>query len=148
MPTTPQPIRLAAPRIAQLQALAVHYGLPSMASVVAHLINKEIAAGAILDNVPGIEITRHGDEIAIAFGDDIPARLSLAVAEALATTLEDVASGGSGVVNMSAPFSFSVLRRGSAGVNVKVPFGAGEGHTMSADIAHDLARVIRKAVAA
>lgn len=148
MPTTPQPIRLAAPRIAQLQALAVHYGLPSMASVVAHMINKEITAGAILDNVPGIEITRHGDEIAIAFGDDIPARLPLPGADALAATLEDVASGGSGIVNMSKPFSFSVARRGSAGINVRVPFNSGDGHTMSADIAVDLARVIRKAVAA
>lgn len=154
MSSAPVAIKLPGIRLNQLRQIADARNLPTMSAAVTYMIRQQIAAGVIPDTIPGISVERHEDEkgqvgVSIAFEDATPTFLPVEGALKLADVLEGVVSGSTSIVGGSRYYTwFSVMKRGAVGVSVKIPFTAGEGYPMANDIAIDLARVIRKAVAA
>lgn len=142
MPNDVTMLRLPPRRFGQLKAISAALNLP-LSDTIGHLIRREIAAGTIPDHIPGIVIARVDRGVSITVDEHPPAIYGAQEARELATTIREVAAGGSGVVNMQR--RFAVYRKGS-GIKLSLPFPGPE-TAFPADIVRDIATLIEKAAA-
>lgn len=134
-------VRIPPRRLEQLRAIARVLGL-SVADTIAHMIRKEVAAGTIPASIPGVVVKSIDGGMSIQIDDGPVAMLSPAGAHALASTIRSAVAGKAGVVNLDHHFMF--MRRG-AGYKLAAPF-PGEEHSLSGDLALDIAELVEKAV--
>lgn len=138
----PNMLNLPAERIEQLRAIATARRLPTTTAVVAYLIRKEIEAGTIPADLPGISVAATPAGVVLGFDDRAPSILSKADAAKLARTIKQVVAGESGgLVDIAG--NWIVQGRGHW-VKVHVPASA-DGRTFSRDLALDLADLIEAA---
>lgn len=134
-------LRLPPRRLDQLKNLSAVLNL-SLADTIGHLIRKEIVAGAIPADIPGITVKRVGaDKVAVTVDNNPTANFTLKDALYLAQSLRDVAKGE--LYSFAPVQGFSVARQGG-GIRFAVPFGA-TAIMLSPDLARDLADQIEKA---
>lgn len=142
MSTDTTSLRLPPRRAAQLKAISTALSLP-LSDTIGHLIRREIAAGTISDDIPGIVVERVDLGVSITIDEHPAAIYSVEDARDLANTIRQVAAGGTGIVNMQR--RFAVYRKGS-GIKLALPFPGPE-TAFPADIVRDLATLIDKATA-
>jgi hypothetical protein len=133
-------VRIPPRRLEQLRTIAGVLQL-SVADTIAHMIRKEVAAGTIPAAIPGIEVRPVDDGVSIQIDDGPVANLSHAAARALASIIRDAVAGNSGVINLDHHYMF--MRRG-AGYKLAAPF-PGKEHSLSGDLALDIAELIERA---
>lgn len=135
-------LNLPAERVEQLRAIAAARRLPTVTAAIGYLIRKEIAAGTIPADLPGISIKKNAKGVAIGFDDRTPTIYAKADAAKLARTIRDVALGeAAGLADITG--NWIVVGRGT-GVKVHVPAGS-DARTFSRDLALDLADLIETA---
>lgn len=133
-------VRVPPRRLEQLRAIGAKLNL-SVADTIAHMIRKEVLAGTIPAQIPGIIITKVENGVSIQI-DEGPAKvMRTASARYLVQVIRDAVAGKSGVIDMDHGFMF--MRRG-AGYKLSIPFG-GEEHSLSRDLALELADLIELA---
>lgn len=140
MPTDTTSLRLPPRRAEQLKAISVALNLP-LSDTIGHLIRREIAAGTIPDHIPGVIVARVDRGISITIDEHPAAIYRVEEARELASTIREVAAGGSGVINT--PGKFGVYRRGN-GIKLSLPFPGPE-TAFPVDIVRDIAALIEKA---
>lgn len=140
MSTDTTSLRLPPRRFAQLKSISAALNLP-LSDTIGHFIRKEIAAGTIADDLPGIIVERVDRGVSITIDDHPAAIYSVEDARDLANTIREVAAGGSGIVNMQR--KFAVYRKGN-GIKLALPFPGPE-TAFPADIVRDIATLIEKA---
>ena len=140
-PTTA--LKLPHRRLEQLKAISAALGVTTV-DVISHMIRKEVAAGTIPANLPGIVVEREIGGVAIQI-DEAPRRvMSADVARAFAGVIRGVADRtAGGEINMD--HNYMVVRRGT-GIKIAVPMTAGE-TSFTNDMARDLADMIEKVAA-
>jgi hypothetical protein len=148
---SPQPItvRLSPRRLEQLKSLGSALGL-SIAETVAHLIREKIEGGVIPPDIPGISVSKVAEGVRIGIDGAEPVTYSREVAVKIADTMDSVASGGTGIVDMDR--NFAVVRQGT-GIKCKLPFSGPAAQpfqhapSFPPDLVQDLANLIRQAAA-
>jgi hypothetical protein len=138
----PESLRLSSRRVEQLHAIAGALDL-SVTEAIAYMIRKEIAAGTIPANVPGLDVTSTSSGIVIRLDDGEPATYDTDGARDMAGSIREVIAGGTSVFNMRIGFSFVRIGRG---FKLRAPL-AGPEVSMTGDLAFDLADQIEKAAA-
>ncbi len=142
-------IKLSPRRHDQLKAIGAALGL-SVTDAIASMIREKIAAGTIPADIPGIIVQPVDGDVSITIDDAQPAIYSRDVARQIADALDSVADGGSGIVSMD--HNYSVVKQGT-GIKVSLPFSGANAvpfklaPSFPADLAHDLAGLIRQAAA-
>jgi hypothetical protein len=134
-------VRIPPRRLEQLRIIGEVLGL-SVADTIAHMIRKEVEIGTIPADIPGIMIEAIEGGVSIKIDDGLPVVMTAAGAKSLAASIRSAVAGKAGVANLDHHFMF--MRRG-AGYKLAAPF-PGEEHSVSGDLALDIARLIEKAV--
>lgn len=140
-------IILPVERHAQLHTLAQALGGVSLADAIAHMLNEQIVAGTIPDELLGLSAKRASRgkvnvEIEGVFAEVLPIKLALGIAD----TLEAMAEPGKqqrGSFDVDA--GVTITRKG-AGMIVANPY-TGKSRSLSPSLAKDFARQLRSAAA-
>lgn len=140
--TKPDSLRLSPRRLEQLHAIAGALNL-SVTEAVAHMIRKEVAAGTIPAGVPGFNVSKGTDSVAIQIDDGPAATYTVEGARALAATIRGTVDGEASVFSVKHGYSFIRLGRG---FKLTAPMPGPE-VSMTGDLAIDLADQIEKAAA-
>jgi len=128
-------------RYAQLEAFAVSLGV-SLAEAVAVMLNREIAAGHLNEDLPGVIVQRHGDNVALSIENVYARVLPIDVALGVAAGLERTAAPGLlRIVNLDADLEIARKGRGV----IVTDFASRNSRSFTSSLALDLARLIRKA---
>jgi len=138
----PDSLRLSPRRLEQLQAIAGALNL-SVTEAIAHMIRKEVAAGTIPAGVPGFNVSKEADGVAIQIDDGPAATYSAEGALALAATIRGTVDGEASVFSVKHGHSFIRVGRG---FKLRVPLSGPE-VSMTGDLALDLAEQIEQAAA-
>lgn len=133
-------IMLPLERAQQLRNIATNLDM-SIASAIGVMIRHQIAEGIIDDALPGFRVNPRGKQVEFALddGDSVPLLMPAEAANSLAHSLDQVADGKSkGVLDLDA--GVEIFRVGT-GIRLKA---AGLEKTVTSDIAHDIAGLLRK----
>jgi hypothetical protein len=125
-------------RAEQLNALAEVYGRISIADTVGVLINREIAAGRLPDELPGFEIIRRGDEVSLKATGVFQVTFPSEAAKLLAALLRDERPQWMSILD---PDLMLVITRRGSGLKIRAATSLAE-KTLSLSVARDLGRLI------
>ena len=143
-------------RIDQLRRIGKSLNL-SLVDVIGHLVRKEIAAGTIKADLPGISIAGTVTGVTLGFDGEV-VNLTASQAIALADSVTSLANGSSAggelraFVASQGPKNLGLrkpdpVRADRRGISVRLTVGEST-RAFALDVARDLARLLRNAAAA
>ena len=144
-------VRLPPARVTQLRAIGAKLGISSVADVIGYLIGKEITAGVITSEIPGVHVVREDDTVLLSFGVHDPVKISCDYAKRIANDIRirtqgsELLQGLRALVDITTPDDqgIRIMRRGT-GVNIMI---LGQMQSFSPALADELADLIEATAA-